>query len=131
VARLIVLDASVVIAQLSSRDPHHEAAVRFFRMHLDDEFLMHPLTLTEVLVGPTRAGAVALAEHHLAELGIVEWTPPGGAARLARLRVETALKLPDCCVLDAAMSNGAAMATFDERLASAGAALGVTSIELA
>ncbi|WP_156401963.1 hypothetical protein [Agromyces sp. Soil535] len=57
--------------------------------------------------------------------------PTGGAARLARLRVETALKLPDCCVLDAAMSNGAAMATFDERLASAGASLGVTLIELA
>lgn len=127
---MIVLDASVVIAHLSSRDVHHGAAVRFFRSHLDDDFLMHSLTLTEVLVGPTRADVAALAEHHIERLGIVEWMPPPGAARLARLRVESSLKLPDCCVLDAAMSNGAALATFDERLAGAASAFGVTAVKL-
>lgn len=127
---MIALDASVVIAHLSSRDPHHAAAERFLRSHLDEDFIMHPLTLTEVLVGPTRAGVAATAEHHLAELGIVEWAPPPGAARLARLRVDTALKLPDCCVLDAAMSTSAALATFDERLARAASALGLEVVEL-
>ena len=125
---MIVLDASVVIAHLSARDRHHDEAVRFFRTHLDDDFLMHPLTLTEVLVGPTRAGIAALAEHHVAELGIVEWAPPPGAARLARLRVESRLKLPDCCVLDAAMSNNASLATFDEQLMRAASAFGVTTL---
>lgn len=127
---MIALDASVVIAHLSSRDPHHPAAGRFFRAHLDAEFIMHPLTLTEVLVGPIRAGAGSAAEHHLAELGIVEWVPRPGAARLARIRAETSLKLPDCCVLDAAVENGAALATFDERLAKAAESFGVEVLDL-
>ncbi|MEV1131800.1 type II toxin-antitoxin system VapC family toxin [Agromyces sp. NPDC049794] len=128
---MIALDASVVIAHLSSRDSHHAAAGRFFRTQLDAEFVMHPLTLTEVLVGPVRAGAGSAAEHHLAELGIVEWAPRPGAARLARIRVETALKLPDCCVLDAALENGAALATFDERLAKAAETFGIDVLDLA
>lgn len=127
---MIALDASVVIAQFSSRDPHHAAAVRFFHAHLDAEFVMHPLTLTEVLIGPIRVGAGSAAEHHLAELGIVEWTPLPGAARLARIRAETSLKLPDCCVLDAAMANAAALATFDDRLARAAAVVGIDVLDL-
>jgi predicted nucleic acid-binding protein len=39
--------------------------------------------------------------------------------RLALLRAETGLKLPDCCVLLAAEQSGAAVATFDDRLAGA------------
>lgn len=128
---MIALDASVVIAHLSSHDPHHVAAGRFFRSHLEAEFVMHPLTLTEVLIGPMRAGVGSAAEHHLAELGIVEWQPPPGAAGLARIRVETSLKLPDCCVLDVAMSTGAALATFDERLARAAETFGIPVVDLA
>jgi len=39
--------------------------------------------------------------------------------RLAILRVTTALKMPDCCVLLAAESASAGVATFDDRLATA------------
>ncbi|WP_169053978.1 type II toxin-antitoxin system VapC family toxin [Agromyces sp. H66] len=130
-ARVIALDASVVIAHLSSRDPHHAAAGRFLRAHLDAEFVMHPLTITEVLVGPMRVGAGSVAEHHLAELGITEWAPPPGAARLARIRVETGLKLPDCCVIDVAMGNRAGLATFDDRLARAASTFAVAVVDLA
>jgi predicted nucleic acid-binding protein len=36
---------------------------------------------------------------------------------LAKLRAHTPLKLPDCCVLAAAMETGAGLATFDATLA--------------
>jgi toxin FitB len=126
---MIVLDASMVIAHLSARDGHHEAATAFFAARLDDEFIVHTLTLTEILVGPMRVGREAFAEQQLADLGVTEWAPPkGGAARLARLRVETGLKLPDCCVLDAAMTARAALATFDDRLARAAVSVGLPVI---
>lgn len=46
--------------------------------------------------------------------------------QLARLRVRTGLKLPDCCVLYAARMNPPAqLATFDTRLAAGAAALDI------
>lgn len=45
--------------------------------------------------------------------------------RLARLRVNSRLKLPDCCVLSAAIATRSRIATFDGRLASAARELGL------
>ncbi len=128
---MIVLDASVVIAHFASHDAHQGAASAFFRSQTDTGFLVHSLTLTEILVGPIRAGREGFALKQLADLGIDEWAPGrGSAARLARLRVETGLKLPDCCVLDAAMVTRSALATCDAALARAAASVGVAVVEL-
>ena len=128
---MIVLDASVVIAHLAASDAHHARATAFFREHPDAEFIVHNLTLTEILVGPTRVGRALEVTRALASLGIDEWAPPaGGAARLAQLRVDSGLKLPDCCVLDAAIETGSALATLDERLAGAARALRLTVISV-
>lgn len=129
---MIVLDASVVIAHFSMHDRHHAAATEFFRAHSDEDFAVHSLTLTEILVGPIRAGREGFALQQFAGLGITEWVPgTSGAARLARLRVETRLKLPDCCVLDAAIVTQSTLATADARLAAAAASIGVRVIEIA
>ncbi len=126
---MIVLDASVVIAHLAAADAHHARATAFFREHADADFIVHTLTLTEILVGPTRVGRALDATRALAALGIDEWAPPAGsAARLAQLRVESGLKLPDCCVLDAATETASALATFDEQLASAARAAGLATV---
>ena len=45
---------------------------------------------------------------------------------LAKLRAGTSLRLPDCCVLAAAMETGAALATFDATLAKVAAEHGIT-----
>ncbi|MFD4421406.1 type II toxin-antitoxin system VapC family toxin [Agromyces sp. NPDC058484] len=128
---MIVLDASVVIAHLAGADAHHERATAFFREHSDVEFIVHALTLTEILVGPMRMGRGDDAMRALASLGIGESAPPSGSApRLAQLRVASGLKLPDCCVLDAARESGHPLATFDTRLADAAAALGVPVVTL-
>ena len=51
---------------------------------------------------------------------------PDAPARLAALRAGTRLRLPDCCVLLAAQTAGAQVASFDERLTAAAESLGMT-----
>jgi len=60
VARLIVLDASVVIAALSTTDAHHDAAVDALVGASDDELVLAATTRAEILVGPARVGGKAL-----------------------------------------------------------------------
>lgn len=43
--------------------------------------------------------------------------PADTAVRLASVLASTGLRMPDCCVVVAAEDAGAAVATFDERLA--------------
>lgn len=115
---MIILDASVLIGHLDENDVHHERATRQLLDVADAEFGASAITLAEVLVGPTRAGRLTEAQAALRALGVAELPlPPGAAARLAALRAEAALKLPDCCVLLAAEAVGGTVLTFDERLA--------------
>ncbi|MGL5853568.1 MAG: type II toxin-antitoxin system VapC family toxin [Phycicoccus sp.] len=117
---MITLDAGVVIAHLQPHDVHHATAGELLRSSADDELLIHPLTLAEVLVGGVRAGRGDELLADLDAIGIRPTDPhPGEALRLARLRVETGLRMPDCCVLDTALAAGSALATFDDALARA------------
>ncbi len=118
---MIVLDASVLIAHLDGEDAHHEAANGLL-VAADDEFGASAITLAEVFVTPARSGHLELVQTALEQLGVNELPfPVNTSVQLARLRAETGLKLPDCCVLLAAESTGATVATFDERLAAAAA----------
>lgn len=124
---MIVLDASVLIAQFERNDAHHARAVALL-----DEIVAMPLrastvTLGEVLVGHVHSGTLDAADHALRRIGVVESPLPARAARrLAELRATTRLKLPDCCVLLAAYDAGAdTIATFDDRLAGAARGLGL------
>lgn len=124
---MIVLDASVLIAYLSSSDVHHSRAVDLIEgaIHTDRELLIHPVTLAEVLVLPIRQNRVEDVLIQLAEMGVSE-VPfrPGSARALAGLRV-TGLKMPDCIVLLTALNHRAALATFDDRLGRAATDQGV------
>jgi len=117
---MIVLDASVLIAHLNPLDSHHEAATRLLLDVPPGSLLAHSITLAEVLVGGTRIGRGAQMHADLQAAGVRladhdEQEP----LRLAQLRATTSLKLPDCCVLDTAISNNASLATFDNALATA------------
>jgi predicted nucleic acid-binding protein len=115
---MIVLDASVLIAHLEQQDALHEAATERLLDLAGETFGASSITLAEVLVAPTRAGRLATARTALRTLGVAELALPANAAeRLALLRSETALKLPDCCVLLAAEAANGAVLTFDNRLA--------------
>ncbi|MDQ6522268.1 type II toxin-antitoxin system VapC family toxin [Nocardioides sp. LHD-245] len=125
-ARLIALDANVLIAVTDERDSHHQAAKSLLAEHLDRELVIGSVNLAEVLVGPARVGRVEQTLMHLSRVGVTELPLPGGAApRLAVLRASTGLKMPDCCVLLTAQHARAAVATFDRRLRAAARSLGL------
>ena len=122
----MIIDACILIAALDPGDAHHEAASEL--LCCDDDLLIHPINLAEVLVGPTRAGRLPAARRLLAVLGVEEAViAPGEAERLATVRAGTGLRLPDCCVLTLARSSGTrVVATVDARLAAAAREIGLT-----
>ena len=117
-ARVIVLDASVLIAYLDGEDAHHAAAEALLAKAIEDDLAVSSLTLAEVLVVPARDGRLDPVLAALGDLEVQELPfPADTAVRLAQLRATTGLKMPDCCVLLAAEDAGASVASFDERLA--------------
>lgn len=125
---MIVLDASVLIAHLDSSDRHHSEARRLLAEYESEPFGASAVTLAETLVAPARADRLADAEAALDRLGVVE-LPLGdeSSSRLASLRAETGLKMPDCCVLLAAERCAGVVASFDSALMRAVGALGLKS----
>jgi predicted nucleic acid-binding protein len=129
VAGVIVLDASVLIAYLDGENAQHEAAESLLAREIDDEFAANPLTLAEVLVGPARTGRLDAARSALRELEVTERPfPADTAVRLARLRADTGLRMPDCCVLLAAQDAAARVAAFDDRLIRAAERSGLVAL---
>jgi predicted nucleic acid-binding protein len=117
VAGLTVLDASIIVAHFSGADAHHEDAVAI--LEGADGLAASTLTLAEALVQPASAGRLGEPLTSLLELGVRPVPIDDVAvATLAELRAETGLRMPDCCVLHAAIIVGAdAIGTRDQRLA--------------
>jgi predicted nucleic acid-binding protein len=115
---VIVVDASVLIAHLDAHDGQHQTAVERLLEHAEQPLGCSPITIAEVLVGPARSGRLEAARQAIGELGVIEIAfPPDEAPRLATMRAETNLGLPDCCVLLAAQAADAnAILTLDDRL---------------
>ena len=123
---MIVLDASVLIAHLDATDSLHERADRLLAASGSETLSASVVTLAEVLVGPSRTGAVDRALAALEQLAVLAVPiEPATPVRLALLSAETGLTLPDCCVLLAAAESGAAVATVDDRLAAAATSRGL------
>jgi predicted nucleic acid-binding protein len=123
---VIVMDACVLIAFFNAADAHHDRARLVLRETAGHERAASPITLAEVLVGPARTGRLDEARDALDKLRITQVAIGLDApSRLARLRADTGLKLPDCCVVLAALDGAAqAIATLDDRLAAASRDLG-------
>lgn len=124
---MIVLDATVLIAHLAGDDVHADRALAI--LDTEEELAIHPLTLAECLVGPARVHRDDEALEAIDRLGI-EQLPfdTQQPLALARLRASTSLKLPDCCVLAAAIEAGARLATFDDKLARIARERGVETV---
>jgi predicted nucleic acid-binding protein len=123
---VIAVDASVIIAHLDADDAQHDKAVERLLELAEQPLGCSPITLAEILVAPARSGRLDPARQVIADLGVAEIVLPADAApRLASLRAETNLKLPDCCVLLAAqVANADLVLTFDDRLAREASRLG-------
>jgi predicted nucleic acid-binding protein len=121
-----VMDARVLIAHPEKSDAHHAQAGQLLIDCAERELRISPISVAEILVGPARTGRLAEAHAALDSLG-VRLVPFRKKApdRLATLRAETGLKLPDCCVLLAAQDSSAGgILSFDERLAATARSLG-------
>lgn len=116
-ATLTVADASVLIGWLDDHDALHHAAIE--ELSALDGFVVHPLTLAEVLVYPARHGREHDVLARLEAVGMVVSSLPLDPVTLARLRATTSLKVPDCVVLACAKAHGLGVTTFDERLRAA------------
>ncbi len=117
-ARLIVLDASVVIAALASDDAHHLAAVAALRAATDDELVLAATTRAEILVGPSLAtdtsyeSAVSFVDG-CATIPVT--APVADAAALIRA-TNRGLSLPDAISLAVAdLIEADEVWTFDHR----------------
>jgi toxin FitB len=127
---VIVLDASVLIAHLDGSDPHHGGAQSLLEESSEEPLGASAISLAETLVSPARAGRLADAEAALRRLGVSELAlGDGSPSRLAQLRAEVGLKLPDCCVLLAAQEHSGTVASFDSRLLGAACKLGLNTTE--
>ncbi len=112
---MIVVDASVLIAFLDPNDAHHSAAVEVLAA-ASPPLLVHPITAAEVLVAAVRNDVAEEVWGDLVAIGVLIDDTPIEPLILARLRVKTGCKMPDCCVLASAAARHIAVATFDERL---------------
>jgi predicted nucleic acid-binding protein len=127
---VIVLDVSVLIAHLDGRDPHHESAVRLLRAHSMELLGASQISLAETLVAPARAGRLDDAREALERLSIRELAFGHDASpRLAGMRAETGLKLPDCCVLLTAEDHYGGIASFDKGLRGRARDLGIPVVD--
>lgn len=123
---MIVLDASVLIAHLDGSDRHHTTARNLLEANSGEPLGASPITLAETLVSPARAGRQGDAEAALQRLGVQELPLRGGTpGRLAEMRAEVGLKMPDCCVLLAAQDHEGIVASFDSDLLLAARKLGL------
>jgi toxin FitB len=119
VAGLTVLDASILVAHFDASDAHHTDAGAVIAGA--DELAASVLTLAEAAVDAVRTGRLdeqlgALIELEVRSVALGADSAPA----LARLRADTGLRMPDCCVLQAAAVVGAdAIGTRDRRLAKA------------
>lgn len=126
---MIALDASVLVAHLYPRDAQHVQATRLLRAAATEQLVAHPLTLAEVLVGAARQGRAAEMLADVQAVGVRQASAPADEPlRLANLRAQTGLRLPDCCALDTALANSATLATFDRALAVAASRSGVGTL---
>lgn len=123
---MIVLDASVLIGHLDGNDPHHQRARGLLEASGASPLGASPISLAETLVAPARMGHLDAAREALERIGVTELALGDDAAvQLARLRVNTGRKLPDCCVLLAAQDHDGTVASFDTDLIRSARALGL------
>lgn len=117
-ARVIVLDANVLIALLTSNDAHHEWALDLFIDCVEDKLVISSLTLSEAMVHPARNGQMDVMLKNISSLGIeVSQLDQAGSINLAYIRARTQLRMPDALVLHTAIEHNASLATLDSRLA--------------
>jgi predicted nucleic acid-binding protein len=114
---IVVLDASVLIGHLDSRDRHHDACVQALRTYASHELRAPASAYAETLVRPAAVGKLAEARAALEKLAVsVGSVDAACAERAAELRASRRpLRLPDALVLAYAEIAGAEVVLTTDR----------------
>ena len=125
-AGVIVLDASALIALMSSQDIHHEWALKMFRDTASFDLQMTALTHAEAMVHPARDGRLDKFQKMAMALGLeITSIDSSDAGPMAKLRAKTSLKMPDTACLHQALKINGSVATTDQKLVAVAKKLGV------
>ncbi|MCY7419749.1 MAG: PIN domain-containing protein [Chloroflexi bacterium] len=103
-ARVIVVDASVMIAALDEHDALYRAAVAALARHIGDTLVVPASAFAEFMVGAHRSGRAEVTRRRLHELdATIQPITEEMADAAARLRARhTSLRLADALVLGTA-----------------------------
>ncbi len=127
-AGLIVFDAGVIIAALTSSDRHHRGSVGLMEELEELDFAMSGVTFAEALIRPMRERRAEELVTKLDQLLVLRLGLDGSdALGLAEVREASGLKMPDAIVLYTAQREESALATTDVALARAAEDRGVTA----
>ncbi len=115
---MIVFDAGVLIAHLSTDDKFHAAAETFLDEHEEFEFVVHNLTVDECLVHAAAHGRTTTVLSALERLTFVQADlTRAETVGIAEVRAATGLRMPDAIVLHTAETTGRELVTTDRVLA--------------
>jgi predicted nucleic acid-binding protein len=117
-ARLVLLDSSVIIALFHPEDKHHHVARGLEKG--DSRFIASTLTITEVMPRAIGKSNAALISRALSVL-VDEFVDVDSdiAHRAAQLRSSSGVKTPDAIISATALIKQAQLWTFDAKLAKA------------
>ena len=133
----LLVDTSVALAYLTGTEPTSSAAERVFDAFVAtgrNPAAMSTVTVQEILVGPFRHGAAAVATaegflRHFAEIRLVEVTYEI-AREAARLRAVAGLRTPDALIVATAIVTDADILLTNDRSWRAAVEAAVPSLRL-
>lgn len=118
-ARLTIVDASVMLAWLNPTEPHHRPATEGLRQAMAGGEIRLPLiAFSECLVRPYQQGVTAArrVERKLTAVASIALPTIDIARQTAQLRATRKLKTPDALVIATAIVlRATAILTLDER----------------
>jgi predicted nucleic acid-binding protein len=119
VARLTIVDASVMLAWLNPGEPHHQPATEGLRQaSAEGEIRLPLIALSECLVRPYQQGVTAArrVERKLTAVASIALPTIDIARQTAQLRATRKLKTPDALVVATAIVlKATSILTLDDR----------------
>ncbi len=124
----MLLDSSALIAFINPEDTHNHLAC--VKISASNSIHIHEVSVAESLVRAQATNTVDHVLHVMKSLRatIVNSSGVPGAIRVAAIRHQTGLALPDCYVIDASVESAVPILSFDSSLNKAAQALGLSTV---
>lgn len=115
----ILLDTTVLLAGLNSRDAHHVDAKEIFTINTRSNFAISAITLAEALVRPYSLGPIQgeQAEGKIDSLiGEIISLSSEHVLLAAKIRSKNKTRIPDSMIIATAIVNNLELISFDRKM---------------